>query len=388
MERRLKSPPRAEPDGKASCVTVPGAVRTAMRLVFAASIAIALACGIAAGLARLGVPLPRHALSNAAWHGVLVLPVFFGSVVSLERAVALGGGRHFLAPVAAASAGLTLLAGAPPVVAQLLLVAGATVALTSMLGLLRRQKALHLAVLALGVLSWWFGNVSWLATGTPLLAVPSWLAFLVLTIASERLELTRMRPTPARARSVFLAIVAVMLVAVATSPIAPDLAPRAFAASLFALAAWLTRYDIARVTIRQRGLTRFIAVCLLSGYGWLALSGVLGLFGVWNAAHPWHDAALHALTLGFVVSMALGHAPIVLPAVAGVRVRYSPLFYVPLIALHAALAVRVSGSLAHAFTLLRAGALGNAAALALFALVMATAARAARGKSKPVSTRR
>jgi len=346
------------------------AVQTVLRLAFAASIAVALACGIAAGLARFGIAVPRHALTRAAWHGVLVLPVFFGAVVSLERAIALGGGRHLIAPFCAAAAGLVLVTGAPPGWTQVLLIVAATAALASMAGLLSRQRALHLVVLTLGVSSWWAGNVIWLATRAPLQAVPNWLAFVVLTIAAERLELTRMRRTPPHARATFVAIAVVIFVAASASPYAPQPALRAFSVALVALALWLTRYDIARVTVRQQGLTRFIAVCLLSGYGWLAVSGVLGLFGSWDAGHPWHDAALHALTLGFVMSMVLGHAPIVLPALTRLRVRYRPLFYLPLAALHIALALRIYGALAQAFLPHRAGAIGNAAALALFIVVM------------------
>lgn len=346
------------------------------------------ACGVMAGLARLGVTVPRHALSNAQWHGVLVLPIFFGAVVSLERAVALGGGRHLFAPLTVAMAGVMLLAGAPTSLAQAMLLAGATLALASAAGLLLRHAELHLVVLALGVVSWWFGDLIWLLTQTPIRAVPGWLAFLVLTIAAERLELTRLRPQRPRTRALFVAIVVLMLVSVSWAVRAPEPALRLFAASQLALAAWLARNDIARVTVRQRGLTRFIAVCLLSGYGWLALSGMLGLAGAWSAGHRWHDAALHALTLGFVISMALGHAPIVLPAIARIRVRFGPAFYLPLLALHATLAMRVAGALTDDFSLRRAGATGNAIALALFAVVMATAAFAARNETRLVAQRR
>ncbi len=388
MERRLK---RAVHVGRPPATG--GALpfhpaRVAIRLAFAASVVLAFACGVMAGLARFGIAVPQHALSRAAWHGVLVLPIFFGAVVSLERAVALGGRRHLFAPAAVALAGLALLAGAPPLLAQALLTGGATAALLSAVSLLRRQTALHLAMLALGVFSWWCGDLLWLATGMPLDAVPSWVAFLVLTIAAERLELTRMRPTPARARVALVSIVVVMLLAIGWALRDSELALRAFSACLLALAAWLARYDIARITVRQRGLTRFIAVCLLSGYGWLALSGFLGIFGAWRVAHAWHDAALHALTLGFVVSMALGHAPIVLPAVARLRVRYHPGFYVPLVALHAALAVRIGGVLMQRFALQRAGAIGNALALLLFVLVTASAVWAARREPRAISPRR
>lgn len=377
MERRLTFGSRTK--------ALPPAARTVARVACVASILALFACGVVAGLARFGVAVPRHALSNASWHGVLVLPIFFGAVVSLERAVALGGGRHLFAPVAVALAGLMLLAGMPTGLAQAVLLAGATLALASASGLLLRHAELHLMVLALGVLSWWFGDLIWLLTDAPLLAVPGWLAFLVLTIAAERLELTRLRPTRPHARALFVTIVVTMLLSVSAAVPAPEPALRWFAASLLALAAWLTRYDIARVTVRQRGLTRFIAVCLLSGYGWLALSGALGLAGAWNVSHPWHDAALHALTLGFVISMALGHAPIVLPAVARIRVRYGPVFYLPLIALHATLAVRVAGALMNDFALRRAGAVGNAVALALFVAVMATSALAARNEARLVA---
>ena len=44
-----------------------------------------------------------------------------------------------------------------------------------------------------------------------------------------------------------------------------------------ALALWLARYDIARKTVRRPGITRFVAVNLLLGYGWLALGGLIGL---------------------------------------------------------------------------------------------------------------
>ncbi|GGK76972.1 hypothetical protein Ppa06_38590 [Planomonospora parontospora subsp. parontospora] len=49
--------------------------------------------------------------------------------------------------------------------------------------------------------------------------------------------------------------------------------------------------------------TRYAAACLLAGYGWPAVTGA-----PWAATGPaageyLYDAALHALFLGFVVSM-------------------------------------------------------------------------------------
>ena len=50
---------------------------------------------------------------------------------------------------------------------------------------------------------------------------------------------------------------------------------RLVGAGFVALAAWLGAFDVARRTVRGAGLTRFIAVALLSGYAWLAVAGLL-----------------------------------------------------------------------------------------------------------------
>ena len=143
---------------------------------------------------------------------------------------------------------------------------------------------------------------------------------------------------------------------------------------------WLGKQDIARRTVRGKGLTRFIAVCLLSGYVWLAVGGavIVGAGGL-AAGTPAYDAALHALALGFVFSMVFGHAPIIFPAVLRIRVPYHPSFYVPLALLHGSLLVRLAGDAAGDFAWTRAGGLGNAVALAAF--IASTASAALRGRS-------
>ncbi|QGZ57139.1 hypothetical protein [Paraburkholderia acidiphila] len=349
------------------------------KLAAALTIVLVLVCAVLAGLARLGVRLPLHAMSSVAWHGVLMLPVFFGALVSLERAVALQRTIYLLAPACAIAAGIVLIAGAAPVVAQSLLMVGASVSLIASLQVLRRQAALHLAVLALAVFCWWLGNLVWLITDDVSACVLCWLSFLILTIAGERLELTRMLRLPRSARYSFFAPVTLMIASLPWALWQPDEGTRLFAAGLVLLAVWLARHDIARRTVRQRALTRFIAVCLLGGYGWLALGGVLGALGALMPGHPWYDAALHALTLGFVFSMVFGHAPVVVPALTRLPVKYHPMFYLPLFVLHTGLAMRVAGGLAEIFWLQRAGGIAGAVALAFFALTLITAVLAARG---------
>jgi len=147
-------------------------------------------------------------------------------------------------------------------------------------------------------------------------------------------------------------------------------AARGFGLSLLGLAAWLGRYDIARHTVHQTGLTRFVAVCLLSGYAWLAVGGLLGLAGGFGTGHAWRDAALHAVFLGFVFSMVIGHAPIIFHAVMRVRIPYHPVFYLPLVALHMSGLARVAGVLGEIWPLRQGAAIANGIALLLFVLTL------------------
>src|SRR5699024_2813285 len=123
-------------------------------------------------------------------------------------------------------------------------------------------------------------------------------------------------PPSQAAQKVFIIIMAVLLAGIVAAMITAVAFPM-IAAALIALALWLARYDIARRTIRGKGLTRFIAICLLMGYFWLVVAGLIGLAVRGSLLElTWvYDAILHAVFLGFVFSMVFGHAPIILPAV-------------------------------------------------------------------------
>ena len=136
-------------------------------------------------------------------------------------------------------------------------------------------------------------------------------------------------------------------------------------------------------TIRAPGYARYAACALLAGYAWLAAAA-----GAWAAppALGLRDLALHALGLGFAFSMIFAHAPVIVPVVARVRLRFSAAFYVPLVALHASLAWRVVAGL-HDIAQRRTGAWLNAAALVLFAVtVVLVVARSVEGRRADVQS--
>ena len=354
-----------------------GEIGPAFRLPLLAAGFVALALGVGAGLARMGWAFPLPDSRLVAWHGAIMVAGFFGTVISLERAVALAAPWAYVAPLAAALGVLALIA-TPPLPAMLLFVAASLALVAASLAIFRRQRALFTLVLVLGAACWTAGNLLWLGGVGTEAATPWWIGFLVLTIAAERLELSRLLPPSPSARTAFAAIVGAILASLVLAFAFPRAGSAAQALALLALALWLARQDIARRTVRERGLTRFVAICLLSGYAWLGagaaillLEGLLPAFGA-------RDAGLHAILLGFVFSMVLGHAPIIFPAVTRAAMPYHWSSYIPLALLHLSLAARIAGDLAEDADWRRFGGMANALALLLF--VLGTVAAVVRGR--------
>lgn len=341
------------------------------RLAFAGLVVASLLAGIGGGLVRAGVAVPVGAPAVVG-HAFLMVCAFMGTVIGIERAVAVRHPAAFAGPVASGAAGLAALGGATGAAAWLAALASLAFVGVNLV-VVRRQHATHTLLLLAGALAWAAGS---LLQALGLLAgavVPLWLAFLVFTIAAERLEMTRLMRRRAGAAPALVGILA----AVTSGALLCGLAPRGggllYGLSLTALAAWLAAFDIARRTVRAAGLSRYMAICLLAGYAWLAVAGL-----AWAGSalgQPWRDAALHALALGFVFSMVLGHAPVILPALTRVKVAFGWPFYLPLLLLHASLALRLGGGPANP-QLKAAGAAGNALAIAAFAITLAASALA------------
>lgn len=345
---------------------------------------LALLGGLWAGLVRLGWPLPPILLRLPAQHGPLMISGFLGTLISLERAVALSqyqGGRrlYYLAPLLAGLGALALFFTLPPAVPRALSTAGSLVLVLIFVVIYRLQPTADHAVMGVAAVLWLVGNGLWLL-GVPLFrVVPWWAGFLVLTIAAERLELSRVMVLSPEARRLFLAICAGVVAGLLLTLVAFDAGLRLTGAGFVALSLWLWRYDIARRTIRAKGLTRYIAACLLAGYFWLLVGGVLWLvYGGGYSAGLIYDAMLHTIFLGFVFSMIFGHAPIILPAVIGLQVAYSPIFYAHLTLLHVSIALRVVGDLLPWLPGRRWGGLLNEVAVLLFLAVTVWAVLRAR----------
>ena len=235
------------------------------RLALGALGLLALLAGLWAALLMLGLDVPTPRPDLAEVHGPLMVLGFLGTLIALERAVALDVAAGYAVPTAAGAGGVALILGLPLVVGQILLGAAGVGLLGLYLLAARRQAAFHLWVMAAGAGSWIVTVGLWL-TGWDVGRLVPWLAgFLVLTIAGERLELSRVVRLTRTAQTTFAVAVAVFGLGAFTAIGAFTDGVRIAGAGLLAVAGWLAIYDVARRTVRQRGLTRYMATCLLVG---------------------------------------------------------------------------------------------------------------------------
>ncbi|MDO8810638.1 MAG: iron-sulfur cluster assembly protein [Gallionella sp.] len=333
-----------------------------------------LASGILTGLARMGWTVPLPSAQLILLHGPLMVCSFLGTVIGLERAVALGYRWAYAGPLLTGLGGVAILFGFPFAVGAAAIALGSAVLLSGTVLILSRQRELFMVTMALGAASWLAGNLLWLSGSGVQEVVALWINFLVLTIAGERLELTRFLSPSPNAKRIFAVILATLLAGGFFSGTGVGVA--LYGIGLLGLALWLLRQDIARRTVKERGLTRFTAVCLISGYAWLTIGSIM-LLAAGGLTAAAYDAVLHAILIGFVFSMVFGHAPIIFPAVVRVRMPYHWTFYLPLLALHASLLVRIAGDGLMLPELRNLGGLLNAVALVLF--ILSTVSSVVRG---------
>lgn len=327
--------------------------------------------GLNAGLLLIGVPMPVLAAPDL--HSALLVFGFVGTLISLERAVALRAGWAYGAPALLAAGSVLTVTGLPVLAGKVVIASGLAVHAMQYRAIWRRQPMTATAVQASGAVAAVAAGVAWCGGVPPTRLVPLLAVFLILTIAGERLELARVIGPGARAERMLLILSMALAASALLSLTMPAVAVPVAGIVLLLMVAWLLRHDIARGTIRQRGLPRFVAVCVFLGYGWLIVAGAGWLLGGVRTEGPVYDATTHAIFLGFVITMIMAHAPLILPAVLHVSIPYRPALAAPVALLQVSLLVRVVAGDAWQFTpALQAGGVGAAVAILLFAATAVT----------------
>jgi hypothetical protein len=316
--------------------------RGGVRALFLIPGGLALLAVLDAALLLLGLPAPVSTARLPVVHGPLLVFGFVGTVIALERAVAIRRPWAFASPALFGLGGILLVTPVPLLAGQTLLAAGSAALLFVYAAIWRRQAMLAIAVQALGAWLALASAVLWMGGLSASALVPGMTGFIVLTIAGERIELARLVAMSLRTELAAIAAAVALAATVLVAMLWPGVGYPLFGAALLAFVAWLLVFDVAtRLVVGSRGLPRYIAVCLLAGYGWLIVAGLIWLFVGETLQGPWYDGAVHAVFLGFTIGMTMAHAPVILPAVLRRPLPYRPMLAMPVALLNLSLVARV-----------------------------------------------
>lgn len=270
-------------------------------------IVISLLLGLNGGLLRLGWNLP---LSNTAiHHGLLMTGSFMGSLIVLERISTMSNLWWRLFPLAGVVSAVLFATGNlyGGIIALLMANAGLLLFYYRQLG---QHQQLYWYLLLAGSVCWLIGNLLVLKTLFVPRAVGWWMAFILCTIVGERLELTRFLPVPKWA----FYMLAVLFVPILISLFVPfhEAGRWLLGLSVLGIGLWLSRFDMARITVKKTGYYQYIGTALYAGYFWLMVLGLI-LFTL-DDSPVFYDLFVHAFFLGFAFSMIWAHAPLIFPS--------------------------------------------------------------------------
>lgn len=291
--------------------------------------------GVLAGLTRIGWNLPLATVVPT--HGAIMVGGFLGTLISLEKIIPLKNKFLFAIPVLSGLSVVSFLLGLAQTGYVLLIVASTGLCIVFLIYLITNPGLIY-AMMLCGAGCWLTGNLLLWNTNFYPITLPWWMAFILCIICSERIELMKFLPVTQNNKN-FLALFLLIFVAACTQSF-HGTGSILSGTALGVICIWLLKFDLIGVSIKKKGLTRFVAVALLTGYFALLLTSLFLL--LFNLQPLYYDIIVHLFFIGFVFSMIFAHGPIILPGVLGTSVKpYSRMLYLWLILLHISLAMRV-----------------------------------------------
>jgi hypothetical protein len=328
---------------------------------------VGLLAGISGGWLRLGsmiVSIP----SAAANHGLLMVGVFLGTLISLERAMVMPQRSWLLVPFLAGISVIPFLLQSSELGILLLLLGSFGLNAIMHLQALKHPK-FHSVLLYIGAACWFVGNFFVWQTGLIAAGTTWWIGFLMFTIVGERLELSQFLPVPKWAKIVLK----ILLTLFTLGLVVPfhTWGNEIMGSAALSIAIWLLYFDMAKIAARKKAQFRYIGVGLRLGYVWLGFHGFVLLFMETHALY--YDLMLHTFFLGFVFSMIWAHAPIVFPTIFNLRISlYHPVLWISWSLFQLTLLGRVLFTLTGEFELRKIFGVINGSAILIQFAIMAT----------------
>jgi len=300
---------------------------------------VSLILGMYTGLIRMGWEFSP--VKGFGEHGAMMVGSFLGTLIIIERVVTMKNRWIYLIPLINAHS-IVFFHLDYYRVAYVLLIIGAAGLSAIMFYYAVKFKEYHNYILLAGALCLLAGNIILFAFVKYAVSVTWWIAFFLLTITAERLELTRYLPVSNKKKIALMVLLGVFLLGI----VFPfhEYGKYISAAALILIAGWLMMYDIAVKSVKKEGMFRYTSLLLLVGYFWLIITAVF--FTVKSDSNLIYDASLHSFFVGFVFSMIFAHAPIIIPGILKLNIKpYNPGLYIWFIMLQLSLILRVGGDI-------------------------------------------
>ncbi|MCG8307439.1 MAG: hypothetical protein MI975_08610 [Cytophagales bacterium] len=275
---------------------------------------ISLITGILAGLFRMGWSIPIGEVAGE--HGALMVGSFLGTLICLERIVVLKKKWLYVIPVISGLSLVFFFLGIRQL-AFASLTAGSLGLIYIYIDLVNRFREYYFYIMMFGAISWAVGNIIMMISPFYPGVVPWWMAFILLTVFGERLELSKFLPQSRNKRITMIIVISVFMAGL----VIPYHSTGKYISGIgmICMSAWLLQYDIARKSVKSKGMHRYTGSLLLAGYVWMIACGLLMITDFESLFN--YDAMLHAFFLGFTFSMIFAHAPIIFPGVAGLSIK-------------------------------------------------------------------
>jgi hypothetical protein len=327
---------------------------------------LSLIGGLLAGLQRIGWTLPVSAFS--ASHGSIMVGGFLGTLITLEKVIPLRKPILYVIPIVSAASVLFFFLGLPFYSIVALLSASAGLSIVFFIYWFRERSLIY-AIMFAGACCWLTGNALLLKTNFYPTAIPWWMAFILLIITAERLELMKFLPVTKNQKVFFVLALLTFLAGCVWS--FHGAGSYVAAIALVIASIWLMRHDVVAINLKKTALSRYVGVALLSGYFSLLICGLL--FPMLARQPLGYDALIHCFFIGFAFSMIFAHGPIILPGVLGLSAKpYHPVLYLWLILLHGSWGIRAIADLALDMQTRKYSGLVSAIAIVGYLLSMVT----------------
>ena len=381
--------------------------RTALprsRMVLLIGAGLAALLGLVAALIRADLIHPSGRVPLADLHGGLMVYGFLGAAIGLERAVAYRSGGPgkpswgFFAPALGLLGSLLCLLSlmfsspaAAPAWVRVEFFGGipwtlSMLVLTAMyLAIWRRQPSAEVLIQVLGSLVGLVGAAAWVAGLDASVLAPTWLFFLILTIVGERVELARAVFSDVRLESGILGLSLLAVLMLPVQAMAPSVGYPLLGLSLGLLLLVMASHDVAKGTFRHGGLPGFMGTCMLSAYAWGLLAALIWMAAPLDSSSYWGDMALHALAVGFIMTMVIAHVCMIVPSVIRRPLPFHPLLWGAWALMQVGLLIRLLGAIRLYTPLWKAGNLLNV--LGILSMMLTVVYLAARGKQVLASKR-